>query len=69
VLALKEWYGKRTALQKAMSKSETPPKAKYIRRLVLSSWKHSGAGAGAVSFRISAWKPCMQDLKGTGAAV
>lgn len=48
VSGLKEWFKNRTLILKATSKAEVPPKSKYLRKLVLSSWKHNGSGGAAV---------------------
>lgn len=53
VTGFKDWYLKRNYLAKATSKSEAAPKSKYIRKLVLSSWKHNGAGAATVRVFLS----------------
>ncbi|KAL2608289.1 hypothetical protein R1flu_026862 [Riccia fluitans] len=56
VSGLKEWYKNRTLILKATSKVDAPPKQKYLRKLVLSSWKHKGAG-GATIFNILSKRP------------
>lgn len=48
VLGLKEWYHNRNLVSKATSREESPPKPKYLQKLVLSSWKHNGFGARGV---------------------
>ncbi|CAM6091839.1 unnamed protein product [Calypogeia fissa] len=48
VLGLKEWYKNRTLVSKATSQEEAPTKPKYLRKLVLSSWKHNGSGANGI---------------------
>ncbi|KAL3676041.1 hypothetical protein R1sor_025989 [Riccia sorocarpa] len=56
VSALKEWYKNRSLILKATSKVEAAPKSKYLRKLVLSSWKHNGGG-GATIFNILSKRP------------
>ncbi|KAG6543660.1 hypothetical protein Mapa_014843 [Marchantia paleacea] len=56
VSGLKEWFKNRTLILKATSKAEVPPKSKYLRKLVLSSWKHNGSG-GAAIFNILGKRP------------